>query len=213
MNDKEYGPLTLADFNKMMNNKRREEKRELEKRWREHEKAHPFELLTPVREGPGAAQEIRDKFARVVEHVDPGMSPNVQGRLWEVLRICQGFQIHGKQGHRDQGQKVRATRLKDRVLLARLVEYEKFPDKNGDYSDVEDLESAQIKRMIERNSWLWDALNSADTLPEVVKRLCELSISAGDSEPTDKQHEEAQEWAEAHLAKAHAVRPGDLDRE
>jgi hypothetical protein len=55
-----------------------------------------------VRPGPEATAEMNAKLEKIVQDVDPDMSPEVVNRLSKVLRILPGFKTKGKQGEYDR---------------------------------------------------------------------------------------------------------------
>ncbi len=101
----------------------RKEKAALEKRWRAHEEAHPFGLMKHVPEGNDASDKLHEKWANIVNHVDPDMSVKAQQRLWEVVRICPGFQTRRKKKHLDQAQKSWAAYQGRMISLAQVAKY------------------------------------------------------------------------------------------
>ena len=168
----------------------------LKSRWREHELAHPFGLLTPIKEGPEATAEAIEKLARIIEYVDPDMSAEAQQRLWEVLRICQGFQIHGKPGRRQPEKKwevMKADRFKLATIAMYLHNYQKT-DSEDKAAELVGFDRRTFNRMKKRQPELWQAL-SAD------QKFCQTILDVGNSDPTEEHLEQARQWAEEHPAK------------
>lgn len=182
----------------------------LKRRWRQRQKAHPFGLFTPVQEGPEATQQLQAKLQRIADHIDQNLSPDAVERLRKVLRMCEGFQTRAKRGHQDRAQVKWKTTCRHLVLMARLTEYNNFPDKDGDYSDVDNLEQIQINRMIERQPELWEAMHDEDE----GEKLCRAIIRADNGTPppnltkeqleiwhretTPMTEEQLEQWFEEH---------------
>ena len=99
--------------------------RKLEKEWRANPKFDQFDLLTPVIEGPYAGEELVGKFARIVEFIDPDMTPEVKARVRKVLQVCPGLTTKGKQGGDQAKQKWNAHQDQIRKLAVVASEIHK----------------------------------------------------------------------------------------
>ena len=196
MSSDKYGPITYQEFQKILKKQQRKEKRALEKRWRQHLDEHPLGLMKPIREGAGANDALHDKFAQIVEYIDPEMSTEVRARLWKVLRICPGMQIHAKQGPKDQAQKQGDARKEHMLKLAQVAKYmhEDGIETESIACEEMGIDRGQFGREKKPLKSLWIALrNDHQFCLDFLKRV---------EQPTAALSEEQLErWCEEHPAK------------
>ena len=177
-------------------------------RWRKHQKKHDFGLFTPVIEGPDATKQIYAKLQRIADHIDPNLSPEAVQRLWEMLKICEGFQTRNKQGQRVQTEEQPNTLHSDRVTMAKVAQhmYKRNVQSKVKAAEQFGIHPKTFNRMIAKQSDKWTAMlvtkkdRKDRQVMQAKDKYRKAILKAGDSPPTAEQQEQAEQWSDEHPA-------------